>query len=144
MDFLLAMLAGAMVPIQAGVNAQLRNTLGHPALSVFISLIISILSMGVYILFLRLPMNGFAEWQQAPWWAWLGGICGAFLLIATTTVAPRLGSVALVAYIIAGQVLCSIALDQFGLLGFKQHSLNAGRLLGLSCLTAGTYLILRY
>jgi transporter family-2 protein len=144
MDFVWAVLAGSMVPIQAGINSQLRNTLGHPALAVLVSLLVSLLSVGAFILCARLPLGGFGAWQQAPWWAWLGGICGAVLLAASTTLAPRMGSLALIACIIAGQVLTSVALDQFGLLGFKQHSLNAGRLIGMGCLTAGVYLILRY
>jgi transporter family-2 protein len=144
MDFLWAMLGGSVIPIQAGINAQLRNILGHPVLSVLVSVSVSVLSLLVYIVTARLPLTGFGAWQQAPWWTWLGGVCGALFLIAMTTLAPRLGSIALIACVIAGQVLCSVILDQYGLLGFKQHSLNIGRLAGVACLGVGVYLVLRY
>jgi bacterial/archaeal transporter family-2 protein len=144
MDVVMALLAGAVVPIQAGMNAQLKNVLGTPILAVLVSVVVSTISLLLYSAFMRIPFSGFANWQQAPWWVWLGGVFGAMLLVASATLAPRLGAIALVASIIAGQIICSILLDQFGLLGFKQHSLNLGRAAGIVLLSAGVYLIVRY
>jgi transporter family-2 protein len=144
MDFLWAMLAGAVVPIQAGINAHLKNFVGHAAISVFISVVTSVVFVGLYILVARLDLSGFSHWREVPWWAWTGGVFGALLLIGTTTLAPRLGSVALVGCVIAGQIIASMLLDQFGLFGFKQHSLNVGRLAGIGLLGSGVFLVLKY
>lgn len=143
MDLLFATIAGMMVPIQAGLNSQLKNYLGHPLHSIFVSLVVSIIATVTFILAARLPVPALAECSRAPWWTWLGGICGAILLLATTTLAPRLGSTSLVACIIAGQILCSLVLDQYGWIGYSQHALTVGRAAGVLLLSVGVFLILR-
>ncbi len=52
----------------------------------------------------------------APWWVWVGGLLGAFYVAASIILTPRLGAANTVTLIIAGQVLASMVLDQFGLL----------------------------
>ncbi|MFX5964690.1 DMT family transporter [Acinetobacter baumannii] len=44
----------------------------------------------------------------------------------------------------AGQILCSVLLDQFGVLGFPKHTINVQRLLGIILLAAGVFLIRRF
>ena len=61
--------------------------------------------------------------MTAAAWAWTGGLCGAFVLTATTAVTPRLGAATMIAVVVAGQVLASLALDHFGLLGLATHPL---------------------
>ena len=58
--------------------------------------------------------------------------------------AHKLGATVLIACIIAGQLICSLPLDQFGLIGFAQHPLNAGRIAGVILLFAGVVLIQKY
>ncbi|MBX9949346.1 MAG: DMT family transporter [Candidatus Obscuribacterales bacterium] len=51
---------------------------------------------------------------------------------------------ALIASIIGGQLICSLILDQFGLIGFAQHPINLGRIVGVVLLVAGVALIQKY
>lgn len=65
-----------------------------------------------------------------PRWAWSGGLCGAIVLSATTAVVPRLGAGSMIALVMIGQVLGSVALDNFGLLGLEaQPSVKRGAVL---------------
>ena len=50
----------------------------------------------------------------------------------------------LTALIVTGQLVCSVVLDHFGLLGFELHVLGAGRIIGCALLLAGTALIWRF
>jgi transporter family-2 protein len=54
--------------------------------------------------------------------------------------APRLGALNLFAAVIFGQLVCSVALDHFGVL-YKEHGLSAGRIAGVLLLAAGVALV---
>ncbi len=62
----------------------------------------------------------------------------------TIVVAPRLGAVALVAVLLAGQTIASLLVDQFGWVGFDRHALTPGRVLGLLLVAAGVALVRLY
>jgi transporter family-2 protein len=55
--------------------------------------------------------------------------------------APRLGAATLVAAVVAGQMLSSLAADQFGWVGFRLHYASPGRLAGLALVFAGVALV---
>ena len=68
-------------------------------------------------------------------------LLGAFYVVGVIVSAPRLGAVALIAAVVAGQSVCSVLADQFGWVGFPQHSATPGRLAGLALLFAGVALV---
>jgi transporter family-2 protein len=142
-DCLLAVFAGMLIPLQAGINAQLRSHLNSPWYATLVSLLVSTICIGTFLLVIRAPMPLQATINQTNWWIWTGGTIGVVYVCIVLMMAPKLGATALVASIICGQLLISVVMDQFGLVGFKQHSLNAGRLAGLAMLIAGVYLIQR-
>ena len=58
--------------------------------------------------------------------------------------ARELGAATLTALVITGQLVCSVALDHLGLLGFELHAAGLGRLIGCLLLLAGTLLIWKF
>lgn len=52
---------------------------------------------------------------------WAAAISGTVVLCATTALTPRIGSAAMIALVIAGQVLASLAREQCLLFGEVQH-----------------------
>jgi transporter family-2 protein len=138
-----AIAAGTLIPLQAGLNAALRGYLGNPYYATLVSVVLSTVAIALFILIGRQPLPTVQVALQAPWWVWMGGIVGVIYLCAVLMLAPKLGATTLIASIIAGQLLCSLILDQFGLAGFTQHSVNAGRILGIVLLFAGVLLIQR-
>ena len=76
----------------------------------------------------------------APWWVWLGGLLGAFNIAASVFLAPRLGALVLAMMVISGQIIASIILDHFGLLGYRRTPSIPTRLLGAVLLVAGAFL----
>lgn len=50
----------------------------------------------------------------------------------------------MVALVLAGQLITSIALDQYGILGYPVHPVNGWRIAGVMLLVAGAYLIKRF
>jgi transporter family-2 protein len=78
---------------------------------------------------------------QMPWWMWLGGVCGLFIVSTNIVVAPRIGAALLVSLAVAGQLATALVLDHYGVLGFPTHPLSPARVLGALLLLAGVLLI---
>lgn len=141
---LFALIAGSALPVQIGVNTSLRSWLGHPILASLASFVVGSICLLVYALALRLPWPGAAIIGRVPLWTWLGGALGAFYVAATVILAPRLGAATMVGLFVTGQLLTSLLLDHFGLIGYAQHSINLYRVFGALLLIAGALLILRF
>lgn len=142
---LFALLAGAAVPVQTGVNARLARGLNHPAQAALVSFCVGTAVLLAYTLLLGRPWPAAAALRaSAPWWAWTGGLLGAFFIASLIFLAPRLGAAALLGATIAGQMLLAVLLDHFGLLGFPTRPLNAWRALGVLLVLAGVALIRRF
>jgi bacterial/archaeal transporter family-2 protein len=137
------LIAGGLLPTQAGVNARLGRGLGHPVQGALASFLIGTAALLAASLALRLPWPTIAGLKAVPWWAWLGGLLGTVYVVATIVLAPRLGAATLVGVLVAGQMLASLALDHFGWVGFPQRPVDLPRLAGAALLVAGVYLIQR-
>jgi transporter family-2 protein len=140
---LAAMAAAALLPVQAGLNAQLRTHVPHPVTAALISFVVGTLGLAVALVGLRAPLTLGHAWSTTAWWHWLGGLIGAVNVLAAVLLAPRLGAATLIASIVAGQMLASLALDHFGLVGFTRQSVTPGRLAGAVLVLAGVFLIRR-
>jgi len=140
----LALVAGAGLPVQAGVNASMRTYLGRPELAALVNFLVGLVALAAWILALRLPWPEPGEVARAPWWSWTGGLLGAFYVTAVVVLAPRLGVATTIALVVAGQMLASVAIDHYGLFGVPLRPVNAARGLGAALLVAGVVLLRRY
>lgn len=128
----LAVVAGAMLPLQAAINARLARQVGSPVWAACLSGLVLTIALAAVGLALTRAGPRLAGAASLPGWAWTGGLCGAVVLSATTAIAPRLGTATMMALVMAGQVVFSLALDRFGLFGLPPHPLTATR--GLAAL----------
>jgi bacterial/archaeal transporter family-2 protein len=132
--------AGAMLPIQFGINAQLSRWVDSPLRATLISFAVgtAVLFVAVIPLLRGWPLD---KAGQAPWWVWVGGALGAFYVLGSVVVAPHLGAVTLVALILAGQTVASLLVDHFGWVGFEEQPITPGRILGIALVAAGVALV---
>ena len=137
----LAVAAGAMLPLQAAINARLARLVGSPLWAAGISGLVLTATLAL-VAGVALRAGPRTEGLGgAPWWVWTGGLCGAVVLSATTATAPRLGTAGMIALVMAGQVLCSLLLDHFGVLGLPVLPVSARRLAAAALLLAGAALM---
>ncbi|MGW7774252.1 DMT family transporter [Pseudomonas machongensis] len=141
LPLLIALLAGAAVPFQAGSNAALGRLLGHPLWAAGVSLLVSLMMLMPALLLMRAPMPQLQNLAQAPWWAWLGGVAGVIYITAALVLTPRLGAAGFIVCVIAGQVLSSLLIDQFGLMGLPEKPVNLPRLLGVAMIVGGMLVV---
>ena len=139
----LVVLAGATMPVQAGINAQLQaHWANSSVLAALISFAVGTLGLAVVVLASRIPIPPLVG--KTALWHWSGGLLGAYFVTIMAFLAPRMGAAALVAFILAGQVGMSLICDQFGLLGYAQRAATWPRLLGLVMVGGGVFLIRRF
>jgi transporter family-2 protein len=144
LSLLVALLAGAFVTLQTASNLRLKDALGQPLHAVDISSLIGIVLLYAAIVVTRTPLPSADRLTGAPWTAWPGGMLGAAYAIIVVVLARELGAATLTAPAVTGQLICSVVLDHFGLLGFELHAVGSARLIGCALLLAGTALVWKF
>ncbi|MFW6244062.1 MAG: DMT family transporter [Desulfovibrionales bacterium] len=140
----ITLVAGALAPTQAGINAELSTYLRSTILAALVSFAVGTAALLAYAFLIRTGWPPASALARAPWWAWTGGFCGAFLVAATVAAAPRLGAASMIGFFIAGQMLASLLLDHYGVVGFEVRALTPVRVLGAVLLVAGVVLIRKF
>jgi transporter family-2 protein len=141
----LALAAGAALPVQGAVNAQLRADLDAPLATGAVSFVVAAAAMAVVLagtlLLTRVPRPQLPAHRRLPWWGWLGGLCGAVYVTAVFTLIPEIGTAPTVALTVAGQQIASLLVDRYGLLRLPRRAIASTRLLGVGLLLSGVALI---
>ncbi|MES2518791.1 MAG: DMT family transporter [Bacteroidota bacterium] len=140
----LAFLCGAVFPTQAGLNAQMSKSVGHPVLAAFLSFLTGLIGLFVYALIARIPLNLISECKNVPWYVWFAGLLGAFYVSTVIVLMPRLGFALTFGLIVAGQMTISILFDHYGILDTPVREMSLGRLIGALCLVIGVVLIRKF
>lgn len=141
---LLAIVAGAILPTQVTINSRLASAIGNPMMSAFISFLVGTVALLSFILITGVPLSSIARIKNAPPVALTGGLLGAFFVAVSIIILPRLGVAMTVSLIIAGQMLMSIMIDHFGLLGLPVREISLPRLAGVLMIVFGVVLIRKY
>lgn len=132
----ISLLAGGLLAVQAGANAQLAKATGSPFAATTLQL-----SVGTAILLAATLVTGTLSALSAlpgvVWWHAIGGVASAVYVVSTILLFPRLGAVVSVGLFIAGQMLASLALDGFGLLGVPAAAFAPAALAGTALVLAG-------
>jgi transporter family-2 protein len=139
---LLGMLAGAFLAAQAPINAQLARGLGMPIAAAAFSFLSGAIVLGVVALIVARSQGIALDWKApAPWLFVAGGVLGGSYVTIATILVPRIGAAALMAFLVAGQLLAGILLDRIGFLGMAVREISLGRAAGAFLLLAGAVLI---
>lgn len=141
----LALLLGVVLTTQVATNAQLGKALGNPYIPATVNMAFGLVVTLILTWALTSHWPSRQMMREAPWYAWpAGGILGVAYLTGNILLAPKLGAGALVALVVAGQLIFSVLLDNFGWLGFAQHPAGIARLAGCFLMIAGVFLISRF
>ena len=136
----LTLAMGAMLPIQAALNGKLMRTFGHPVIGATISFLTGTLILLIYAFSIRSSFNP-ALIKETQWYHWVGGLIGAIYVTGIIVLIPRLGAGLAFALIVSGQLLMSVLMDHYGLLGVPVNPVNPSKLIGFCLLILGVFLI---
>jgi bacterial/archaeal transporter family-2 protein len=141
----LAVLAGAALPLQGAVNAQLRADLDAPITAGALSFVVATAAMGLLLAgsqwLNRAPRPRVEPLKRVPWWGWLGGLVGATYVTSVFLLIPEIGAAATIALTVAGQQVASVLVDRYGLLRLPRRPITGLRLAAVAALLAGVGLI---
>jgi transporter family-2 protein len=140
----LGLVAGAVLPVQGAINAELNAELGAAiavgAFSFLVATVAMALALGS-ILATGAPRPRLEPLRGVPWWGWLGGLCGATYVTSVFLLIPEIGAAPVVVLTVAGQQVASVAVDRYGLLRLPRRTISPRRLTGVAVLLAGVALI---
>jgi transporter family-2 protein len=139
---LAAFVVGCIVALQPGINSQLAQRIGNPVHAAVLSFSAGVTLLATISLIWTRSLPSPKAVLQLPPWLWLGGgTVGALFVTTALLAAPKLGATFWIALIVAGQLLSSLLLDHYGLLGFKQSSISWPKVGGALLLMLGVLLI---
>ena len=139
---LLGILSGAFIAIQAPINSQLARGLGMPVAAAAFSFLSGAIVLGIATLLVTRTQEISLDWKApAPWLFVAGGMLGGAYVTISTLLVPRIGAAALMAFLVAGQLLAGMVLDRVGFLGMAVREITLGRATGAVLLLAGALLV---
>ena len=138
---LFALGAGALISLQAPINAEAAARLGNPIAASTLSFCVGTVALIAITLLLRQDVN-FSALKTMPLYVLLsGGLLGAMYVTANLMLAPRIGVAALIALGIAGQLVAALLLDRYGLFDLVARELSIGRIGGTLMVIAGAVMV---
>ena len=99
---LLALIGGAAVVVQVGVNSSLLRYAGQPIWATLVSFVVGTSGLALCLLATRQAWPARAQFSGAPWWIWIGGLLGAFYVLTSVIAGPRLGATGYLGCVITG------------------------------------------
>lgn len=140
---LVVVVAGALLPLQAGLNMRMGKSVASPLWAVVISFGVGLIALLGYALATKQVLNT-SLIKNVPPVTWVAGVFGAFYVTTVVLAYPRLGPALTFGLIVAGQLLVSLFLDHFNILVQQQHSINIYRIIGMIMIVAGVVLIRKF
>jgi transporter family-2 protein len=138
---LLALLSGAVLPIQVSLNAQLARSLNSVALAADISYLVGALAL-IALLFTR--QFGDPDWSalsKAPRWSFVGGVLGAGYITSSIYFTALLGPTLTLGFVTCGQAIAGMITDHFGWLGVPQHRMTRHRRFAIGLLLVALFFL---
>ena len=138
----LCLVAGLGGALQAAVMGRFGERIGTAEALAFSTLVTARIAAAA-LLAVRRSLDGYGAGLRSPVWLWSAALMSALIVFALTLGAPRIGTTAAVALIIAGNLGLAAVIDRFGWFGSERVALGPARLLGLGLLGLGAALVLR-
>lgn len=137
----IAFLGGVLNTVQSGSNATLSKSLGQPFAAALVVSLVTACGMAILAVLVGIRVPREIVLQAVPWWAWIGGLMGGFYILGSIFFAEKLGAAVFMGLSVTAALTTSIAMDHFGLVGFRQHAADLGRLTGGALMIGGLIMI---
>lgn len=139
----LTVLIATLLPVQAGLNAELTRTLKHPFLGAFISFSVGALTLAIAMLFEKSPIGDLKRLFLISPQYYLGGAMGALFVGCSIYMIPRLGATTMMAAFVTGQLISSIIIDHNGWFNLPVYAITPQRIAGVILLFVGVFLVVK-
>src|SRR5689334_22916019 len=110
----LALITGALIPVQASTNAAFSKSIGNPYVTGIMVLLVGLIAALLFVTISKTQIPSLAELKRAPLYSYAGGLIVCTYVIMITLVTPKLGVANAIGLIVTGQIICALIIDQFG------------------------------
>ena len=138
------LVCGALQAWGPPMNNALRNSMENPWLSSIISFLPVVAFLSVVWVCQPHPFPTRESIAAMPWWAQLGGLIGAFAVVAGLIFVGQVGAGTFGGLTITANILMSLIIDKYGLFGMTVRELSLGRIAGAILMVAGIALISKF
>ena len=139
---LFAILAGVAGSVQVAVMSKLGDRVGVFGALAWATSLAALLSLAL-LLVARQGFGEFAAAARQPVWLWSGAVMALIIVLAITVAGSRIGVIATVSILLAGQFAAGAAIDRYGLLGADRVGIGWWRVFGILLLGIGAGLTLK-
>lgn len=137
----LALIGGALFPLQTAVNAQLARWVGGPLPATIVSFVVGLLGLLLLYAVIARGTFDFSALRSVPPHLLVGGLLGATFLGLSVFLTPKIGSGTMICLVVAGQIVTSMIIDYFGLFGLAPRGISAARACGAILVGIGAVLV---
>lgn len=138
-----AIVIGTLMPLQAGINAELTRFIQHPYLGAMTSFTTGTIALAIIVFIQGAPITEIKRLTSAPPHLFIGGILGALFVGSSIFLIPKMGATTMIASFVTGQLLMSVLIDHYGLMGLPVQQISWIRSIGIILLFTGLLLVVR-
>ena len=139
----LAVIVGALIPVQAATNAAMSRVIGSVAITSLALFAIGFVVVAAWVIVTREPLPSLETVRRVPAYGYFGGFIVASYVIAITYLAPRLGVGTAIRLVVTGQIVAAVIIDHVGAFGAVVQRLTMGRAIGVVLMIIGVILARR-
>ena len=139
----LAVIVGALIPVQAATNAAMSRVIGSVAIASLALFAIGFVVVAAWVIVTREPLPSLETVRRVPAYGYFGGFIVASYVIAITYLAPRLGVGTAIRLVVTGQIIAAVIIDHVGAFGAVVQRLTMGRAIGVVLMIIGVILARR-
>ena len=139
---ILALLSGFCLAIQPAVNGHLGIGISSGIQAALISFLIgTILLIAINVILKQMTSVKMAFQKKAPWWFYMGGFLGALYVFFALVITPVIGTGAFVIFVLIGQMIVSLLIDNYGLLRSRVRKVSMIQIIGLIVMLIGAGIV---
>ena len=139
----LAVIVGALIPVQAATNAAMSRVIGSVAITSLALFAIGFVVVAAWVIVTREPLPSLETVRRVPAYGYFGGFIVASYVIAITYLAPRLGVGTAIRLVVTGQIIAAVLIDHVGAFGAVAQRFTMGRAIGVVLMIIGAILARR-
>lgn len=139
----MVVIAGAFLPMQGSMNSKLAKAGENPVYASMISFTIGVLALVAYILLTSQNVS-WKGLKDAPSYSWLGGVLGAFYVTVIVFAFPKIGPGLTFGLVVAGQLITSMVMEHFQIMGTPHQSISLGRIVGVLLIIIGVVAVKKF
>ena len=138
----MAILSGCLSASITGAYAQLSAVVGNPVQATTVAFFVATVALLLFCTCMgKTQLIGKAFGHEHPWWMWLGGLCGATIVIGNAWLVAHVGVGVFTMALLVGQLALSMFMEHRGWLGAPRKRITWLQIIGILLMLAGVALI---